>query len=342
MKAAIYKGRQDIRIDEVDQPVPAPGYVILDTQCTGICGSDLHEYYGHWPQSSAVAPGHETCGLVADVGAGVEGLQLGDKVAVEVTSHCGRCLYCRKGLYNHCAARAVSWTGGHGGFAEFTTAHASAVFKLPESMSFEQGALVEPVAVCQRALAQARATHQDRVGVIGGGTIGLLCLAVAKAIGVKETLITVKYDQQVAMAQEFGADHIVKMGEKDVRRYVGDLTDRYGLDAVIETVGSAHGFNDALAIVRRCGTVVLAGGYHQPLEVDLGKIMLAEPVVTGSFCYGYSGMVTDFQAAINLIASGEIEAAQLVTHRFPLADVADAFQTAADKRSGAVKVHIVQ
>ena len=342
MKAAIYTGLQKIDIKEVDYIKPAPGYLVLDTQCTGICGSDLHFYNGHLSPPQTTATGHETCGIVREVGAGVTEFQAGDKVTVEVWSHCGRCLYCKKGLYNHCTERKASWDGGQDGFAEYTTAHASSVFKLPESMSFEQGALVEPVAVCYRALVQAGATFQDRVAIIGGGAIGLYCLAVAKAIGVKETLITVKYDQQARLAQAFGADHIVEIGETDVTTYVADITAGFGLDVVIDTVGSAQAIKEALAITRKRGTIVLVAVYPQPLEVDLHQIMISETVVTGSFCYGYSGMTTDFEAAIDLIASGKIEAAKLVTHRFPLQDIGQAFKTAADKTSGAVKVHVYQ
>ncbi len=342
MKAAIYRGLEDIVLQDVDKTDPAPGFILIDTQVTGICGSDLHNYWGHWPPSLEVAQGHETCGVVAEIGAGVEGISPGDRVVVEVTSNCGRCLYCRKGLYNHCQTRTTSWEGGHGGFAEYTTAHASTVFRLPDSMSFEEGALVEPLAVCVRALAQSGAGYRDRVGVIGGGTIGLYCLAVAKAIGVKETLITVKYEQQAEVAHAFGADHVVMVGAQDVTQYVADCTDGYGLDAVVETIGSAQAFDDALNMVRKCGTVVLVGGYHEPLRVDLAKIMVKEPVVTGSLCYAYSGMVTDFDAAIDLIASGRLDARKIVTHRFPLSEIAEAFSISADKRSGAVKVHVVQ
>ena len=342
MKAAIYRGLEDIALQDVEKVGPAPGFVLIDTQVTGICGSDLHNYWGHWPPSLEVAQGHETCGVVAEIGDGVSGISVGDRIVVEVTSNCGKCLYCRKGLYNHCKDRTTSWQGGHGGFAEYTNAHASTVFKLPDSMSFEEGALVEPLAVCVRALAQSVANYSDSVGVIGGGTIGLYCLAVAKAIGVKETLITVKYEQQAEVAKAFGADHVVVVGEQDVKDYVSDYTEGYGLDAVVETIGSAQAFDDALDIVRKCGTVVLVGGYHEPLKVDLMKIMIKEPVVTGSLCYAYSGMVTDFDAAIDLIASGRLDARKIVTHHYPLTEIEEAFKISADKRSGAVKVHVVQ
>jgi 2-desacetyl-2-hydroxyethyl bacteriochlorophyllide A dehydrogenase len=342
MKAAIYRGIENIAIQEVDYEPPRPGHIILDTKCTGICGSDLHNYFGNWTPSEMWAQGHETCGVVAEVGEGVTELQPGDLVAVECFSHCGRCVYCRTGAYNHCVERKWVSHNAHGGFAEHTMLHASGVFKLPDGMTFEEGALVEPLAVAWRALAQAGAAHQDRVAVIGGGTIGLLCLAVAKAIGVRETLITVKYDQQAQLAASYGADHVVNIGQTDVKDYVAELTNKFGLDMVIETVGGGQNFTTSLDIVRRQGRVVLVAGYHKPLEVDLRRVVWSEAIVAGSNCYGYSGMETDFQAAIDLIASGKVAAPQIVTHRFPFLDIAEAFQVAANKSSGSIKVHLYQ
>jgi 2-desacetyl-2-hydroxyethyl bacteriochlorophyllide A dehydrogenase len=342
MKVAVYQGLQKIALQEVDYMKPRPGYVTVDTRCTGICGSDLHNYFGNWPPSDTWAQGHETCGLVAEVGEGVTAFKPGDLVAVECFSHCGDCVYCRTGAYNHCLNRKWVSDQAHGGFAEYTMAHASGLFKLPATMSFAHGALVEPLAVCWRALAQAKATHEDRVAIIGGGTIGLYCLAVAKAIGVKETLITVKYDQQTQLAAAYGADHIVNISQTSVKDYVAELTDNFGLDVVIETVGGGQNFTAALDIVRKQGRVVLVAGYHQPLEVDPRRIVWGEVQVTGSNCYGFSGMQTDFQAAIDLIASGKLDAGKLVTHTFPFEQLIEAFHIAADKGSGSVKVQVTQ
>ena len=341
MKAALYTGIRSIQIQDVEQQAPHPGYVTIDTRCAGICGSDLHNYFGHWNPSATLAAGHELCGIVSEVAEDITYIQPGDRVTAECFSHCGACDYCRTGLYNQCVNRKWFAQNAHGGFAEYTAAHASSVYKLPETMSFEEGALVEPLAVGHRAVAQSGATYRDRVAIIGGGTIGQLCLAAAKAIGVKETLITVKYDQQAQLAQDLGADHIVHISETDVKDHVKALTDNRGMDAVIKTVGTAQNFNDTLAIVRKRGAVVLVAGYHQPLEVDLRRIVWSEAVITGSNCYGYSGMHTDFQMAIDLIASGRVPITQLVTHRFPFADIAEAFRVAADKTSGSVKVHLV-
>lgn len=342
MKAAIYTGIEQISIQEVEYTPPAPGYVGIDTKQTGICGSDLHSYFGEWDQSHTNAAGHETCGTVIELGEGVTELQLGDKVAIEFFSHCGRCLHCRKGYYNHCSERQWISHNAHGGFAEYTNAHISGLFKLPESMTFEEGALVEPLAVSYRAVGLSKATYQDRVAIIGGGTIGQFALAAAVAAGAKETLITVKYDQQAQLAKELGADHVVTIGDMDLKEYVDDLTSGLGMDAVIESVGTGPNFNDAMSIVRRHGTVVLVGGYFEPLEVDLSRIVWSEASVIGSNCYGFTGMDTDFDAAIELISSGRVDATKLVTHRYPLEDVVEAFRVSADKRSGAIKVHLCQ
>jgi 2-desacetyl-2-hydroxyethyl bacteriochlorophyllide A dehydrogenase len=315
--------------------------LVLATRQIGVCGSDLHAYFGHWTQTPGLAQGHETCGVVVEVGEGVTGFELGDHVAVECFSHCGECVYCQTGNYNHCVKHKGISHNMHAGFSEYTTVHHSGLFKLPPGMSHEEGALVEPLAVAVRALAQARATYQDRVVVIGGGTIGLLCLAVAKANGVKEAMITVKYPQQARLAYELGADKVIDITQADVKKFVSANTDDMGVDAVIETVGGGQNFDDALASVRRRGTVVLVAGYYKPLEVNLGRIVSTEAIVTGSNCYGYSGMQTDFQAAIDLIASGKVAATKIVTHRFMLDEITQAFAVAADKESGAVKVHVI-
>ena len=167
-------------------------------------------------------------------------------------------------------------------------------------------------------------------------------MAAAVAAGVKETLITVKYDQQAQLAKDLGADHVVHIGETDLKEYADDLTSGLGMDAVIETVGGGHNFDAAMSVVRRHGTVVLVGGYFEPLEVDLSRVVWSEAIVTGSNCYGFTGMDTDFDAAIELISSGKVDATKLVTHRYPLEDVAEAFRVSADKRSGAIKVHLCQ
>src|SRR5215207_1052989 len=138
MKAALYSGIEQIAIHDVERQPPPPGHVVLETKQIGVCGSDLHAYFGHWPQSPGQAQGHETCGIVAEVGEGVTGFAIGDHVVVECFSHCGRCVYCQTGHYNHCVERKGISHNMHGGFAEYTTVHHSGLFKIPASMSYEE------------------------------------------------------------------------------------------------------------------------------------------------------------------------------------------------------------
>ena len=347
-KAAVFTGVRKIEVLEFEWSDPAPGYVAFEPRCSGICGSDLHSYEGHWDPPRMFATGHEASGVVHTIGEGVIGLQPGDRITFEGFSHCGSCIHCVHGDYNHCINRKGASHNAHGGFSEYATAHTSGVCKLPEDMSFEHGALVEPLAVASRAISQSGATYRDRIAVIGGGTIGQLCLAVAHSAGMRDTLITVKYDRQESLAKALNAGHIVKITENDdstrtdsanaVADYVEDLTGGLGMDAVIVTVRGEHNVDAALRIVRNRGTVVLLAGYSEPVKTSLGAIINKEIVVTGSNCYGFSGYESDFQTSIDLIQSGKIDVTKVVTHRYSLESIARAFETAADKRTGAVKV----
>ena len=343
MKAGIYYGPKDIRLEEIDVPAVTPGHVLVDTKASGICGSDLHVYYGEWDQPKAkVATGHELSGVVIEVGEGVSEVAVGDRVCVECFSHCGYCTYCKTGQYNLCDNIKYQSRTGHGGFAEYSLLPTSAVYKIPDSFSFEEGALVEPLAVSYRAFNRTQAGHRDRVAILGAGTIGLLCVAAAKAAGVRDIMVSAKYEHQARLAEKLGADHVVRIADQDLREGAKSISGGSGVDAVVDTLAFDQTFDDAVAIVRKGGTVCLVGGYTRPLTVQLRPIVDKELHVLGSQCYGYSGMKTDFEASIELIASGRVDVTSIVTHRFPLDEITEAFRVAADKNSGSVKVHICQ
>lgn len=339
MKAGIFRGERTIEVEEAAVPVPEPGYVLLDTHSCGICGSDLHSYFGRWGQPKA-ASGHEVVGSVVECGEGVTDVDVGDRVCVECTSHCGQCRFCRTGMYNLCERRRGASGGSHAGFAECVVAHASALVPVPESMSADDAMMIEPLAVSHRAFHRSRATYQDTLLVIGAGTIGLLAVATAKAAGVGQVLACARHEQQANLAGELGADRVIRVADQEVNPEVRQLTGGLGADAVIETTASTSGVNGALRAVRNGGAVVLVGGFHGAQEVNLGRIVGGETCVTGSACYGYSGMKRDFEWSIELISSGRVQAGRLITHRFPLAEIGTAFETAADKGTGSVKVQV--
>jgi L-iditol 2-dehydrogenase len=339
MKAAIFRGKGRIVIEEVEVPEVASDCVLVDTKATGICGSDIHRYYGDWGQPKSAA-GHELVGIVEDVGEEVKRFKVGDRVCAECFSHCGECVFCKTGLYNLCDNRVYLADRGHTGFSEYSILHESSIFKLPREMSFETGAMVEPLAVSYRAFCQTNAGQKDTVAILGAGTIGLLCLAVAKASGVRQAIISAKYEHQAKMAEELGADKVIRVSEDDVVKNVKSISDGQGVDAVIDTVASSQTFGEALRLARKAGTICLVGGYTGELSLDLARVVWKELQLIGSNCYGYDGMQRDFEASIDLISSGKIKPTVIVTHRFPIEDIEEAFRIAADKRSGSIKVQI--
>jgi L-iditol 2-dehydrogenase len=341
MKVAFYRGKGQIVLEEVDIPEASPECLIVDNKVTGVCGSDLHRYFGEWEQPSFAA-GHEVTGVVIDVGDGVSRFKPGDRVCVECFSHCGRCRFCERGLYNLCDNRVYMADRGHSGFAEYSLLHESSLYKLPEGMSFENGALIEPVAVACRAFYRTGADQNDTIAILGGGAIGLLSLAVAKTLGVKETFISVKYEHQAEVANKMGADHVVQISKQNTKEEIETATDGNGVDIVIDTVGSAQTFQEALDISRKRGSICLVGGYVGTQNVDLAPIVWKELQLTGSNCYGYSGMHRDFELAADIVAREKIDPSLLITHRFGLDEIALALKTASDKTTGSIKVQVQQ
>jgi L-iditol 2-dehydrogenase len=341
MKAALNQGTGKIRLEQVEIPKVPPNYVLIDTKATGICGYDIQRYYGKWPRPKFAA-GHELAGNIVEVGDGVSKVNVGDPVCVECFSHCGICTFCQTGHYNLCENRINLSQSGHAGFCEYSLIHESSLFKLPKNMSFEEGALVEPLAVTLRGFFQTKANHRDSIVILGAGTIGLFCLAVAKAAGVVDVIISAKYPQQAEMAERFGANHIIQSTDQDVQEEIQGITEGLGADVVIDTVGSSNAFTDALAIVKPTGMICLIGGYTDRVNVDLAPIVGKELRLVGSNCYGYSGRRKDFDTAIDLIASGTVTPTALVTHKFSLEQIEEAFRVAANKTTGSIKVLITQ
>jgi len=340
MKGLFFEGKARASVKDTPRPDCLPGTVILEIEAAGICGSDLHMYAGRWGTPPDTVVGHEISGKVVEVGQAVKGIAVGDRVCVECFKHCGECDRCRAGLYNLCENR--EFTGGviTGGFAEYARHDAASVFKMPPGASVEQTVVVEPAAVACRAAARSEAAAGDFAVVIGGGSIGLLCAAVLRARMTPKCLIAVKYDHQADLARKLGIDHVHKVTEGKTSDAVKELTGGKMADAVIDTVGSTVAIADAAECVRPAGRICLLASPGGRTMIPLGPIVGNEIRLTGSFCYGFSNGTKDFDSAIDMITSGALPAEEIITHRFPLDQAAEAFRTAADKKTGSVKVII--
>ena len=325
---AFFAGPQSLALREFELPALGPEDVLLRVTACGVCGSDLHQFHGRWPQP-AVVIGHEVGGVVQEVGNEVTAVQPGEVVAVEPILRCGRCRYCLTGRYLLCESGEFLSLEVHGGLAERMVVPAYCCHKLSGDVDPALGALAEPLAVGLHAVRLAAVSGEDTVLVLGAGTIGLLTVAAAKAMGAGRVLVTAKHPHQREAAQRLGADAVLTPDEAPAETP----------DVVVETVGTAGGaLQQALDRVRKLGTVVLVGGITEPSALDLRPVIAKELRVLGSPAYGQIGTRQDFALAAELISSARVDVAPLVSARYPLAQVRDAFLAADDKGRGAIKV----
>jgi len=334
-RGAFFAGPERLEIREFELPPLGRSDVLLRVAACGVCGSDLHQFHGRWPRPEVVV-GHEIGAVVVGVGPEVSAVQPGDKVAVEPILRCGQCRYCLAGRYLLCSDGEFISVGAHGGFAEYMVVPAYCCHRLVGEVEVALGALAEPLSVGLHAARIAEVNGDDTVLILGAGTIGLLTITAAKTMGAERILVTAKHDHQREMARRLGADEVLEPGEGLAERVRGICPE--GPDVIVETVGSTGGaIQQALDLVRKLGTVVLVGGITNPIEIDLKPIIFSELRVLGSPCYGQVGVRKDFEIAADLISTGAVEVAALVSARYPLDDIQQAFLAAADKASGAIK-----
>jgi len=328
-------------LDVVDRPVPEPkpGWVRVAVGAVGICGTDLHFFSGAFPSPAGLLPGHEIGGTIELLGEGADAdpaLAPGQAVAVEPLVTCGHCPHCRTGDYTRCASRMLLGVTGRGGMAEFMTAPATTLYPLPAGLTASDGALVEPLAVCVRGIRRAGVTIGDRVLVLGSGTIGLLSILTARAAGAAEVAATARHPHQQAAASAFGADTVFESSEAAT----AGLGPSWA-DVVIETVGGrATTVKDAVQLARPGGGVGLLGIFDRDTPLPGLDFSTKELSLFGSNCYARAGARSDFDIAVGLLAGHAELVRTIVTHRFALDDVNEAFRTAADKSSRSVKVAI--
>jgi 2-desacetyl-2-hydroxyethyl bacteriochlorophyllide A dehydrogenase len=332
MKAALNTAKQTIEVRDIDDPAPGPGDVLVRVRACGICGSDLHFYHGDLPAAPNLPPGHEYAGEIAALGDGVAGIEVGERVAIEPLRYCRECAYCTTGQYQLCPKRILMGSYAPGAMAEYVPVPAYGVYRLPDGLDFELGALAEPLAVAVHGLHIVDAAIGERVLVMGSGTIGLMSVLAARAFGAGEIIVTYRHEHQGQAALAAGATQVLKddaMGRLE------------GIDVVVETVGgTAPTLGQALGIVRAGGRVSVLGLFTQPSQVHALGLMLKEARITGGITYCRPGMKSDFQVALEILAADPERARALITHRFPLDQAAEAFTTASDKSTGSIKVQI--
>lgn len=332
MQAVVKESAEvDFVLKPVPVPTPAADEVCIRVEAVGLCGTDLPIFKGVRPVTYPLIPGHEFAGVVTAVGSAVTGFAVGDRVAPGLVVHCGRCDFCRQGLESLCDRIYEIGIHTDGAFAEYAVAPEKTLHRLPERLSFEAGAAIDPIASAYRPVRKAAVSSRDTVVVFGPGPIGLYALQIARVEGARRVAVvgTDGDAGRLALAGELGAERTVDASRQPPAEAVAEWTDGRMADVVIEATGAAGVAGDCLSCLRKGGRLSLAGIFHRPATVDLGDVVRREIRVTGSICYTW----LDFQACLDLVAQGRVRVEPMISHRLPLAEIGTALAIAGRRES---------
>jgi 2-desacetyl-2-hydroxyethyl bacteriochlorophyllide A dehydrogenase len=333
MKAAVLHGPRDLRVQSAADPGVGGDEVLVRVTAAGLCGTD----YSIWTGDRAVAypriMGHEFLGAVAAVAPGVTRLGAGDRVVVEPNYSCGRCALCREGNRNLCFQRTAVGIDVDGGFAELARVPARCCWPIPAGLGDEEALLAEPLAVVVRAVTRATPRAGETAAVVGAGTLGLLALQVLKSRGAR-VLVASRTARRFDLARALGAEATHVVGQGAMETAARTFSGREGVDLVVETAGTAEAVNQALALARPGGRVVLTGLPHEPTPVSFFTVVRREITISGSMIYQ-----DEFPEAVRLLEQGLVQGRPLITHRFDLDAIAEAFVAHRDPAS--IKVAIL-
>ena len=331
----VERGIGKIELKDVPEPVAGPGQVKIEIKAAGICGTDLHIWHDESPYRPPVVLGHELSGVIAELGEGVVGLKVGDRVTSETAGVvCGTCVYCRAGHYNLCIDRLGIGSGIDGAFARYCVVRNDIVHVLPEEIDFASGALCEPLSCCVHGVIEQTAVAAgDLVVIHGAGVIGLLSLQVAKAEGCRVVVLGLSADEErLKLARRLGADETVNVEEADVGQIVKGMSGGIGADVVLECSGAEPAASLGLEIIRKRGKFTQMGLFGHPIRIDFEKVAYKELQATGSF----SQKRTAWKRALMLLKEGTVKTAPLVTHRFPLKCWKEAFERLEAREGGKI------
>lgn len=337
MKGLVYHGPNTLRYEDVPDVAPGEGEVKIKPMAVGICGSDVHGYLGITGRRTApMIMGHEFAGVVEETGAGVSGFSAGDRVTAYPMFFCEKCVYCRQGDFHLCENRRfLGVLDVDGAMADSVCVPAKCCFKLADSVSFAVGSLMEPMAVAYRAVSRAgRARVEGKdVVLVGTGTIGLLALACARALGPEKIIVSDLSDGRLEIARRMGATHVVNPSREDVPQAVRDITGS-GADTAFEAVGAAPTVRQAMSSLRQGGTAVWIGNNKPMIEINMQEIVTRELTVIGTYLYNFQ----EFKLVVDLLNSGKLEVEPIISHSAPMSEGAAMFAKMAADPGDWIKV----
>lgn len=336
MKAIYLTEAYKLELREIEEPrLIAPNDVVVRVKYVGICGTDLVSYQGkHELLTFPRILGHEFSGTVEEVGTDVDNINKGDHVTVEPLVTCGKCKPCLTGDYNVCEQMKVMGVHVDGACQEKVVVPAPRVFKLPPEISIKEGALVEPLSVSLEIVRRGQLSIEDTVVIFGAGVIGLCVLKVAKCMRARKIISIDISDYKLEIAREMGADHTINPLNENVELVVAELTNGKGADLVIEASGAEDAIRTCWSVTAYRGRVVIIGFYKSPLvQIPPLNIVKKELDIYGSRLYR-----NRFPLAIDLLAKGQIQVSDLISHEFPINQMETAMNTALDPNVRSLKI----
>ncbi len=334
MRALVYEGAWRMPLRDVAAPEAGPGEVVVQVEAAGICGSDVHGFMGTTGRRTPpLVMGHEFSGTLAAVGPGVAGRAVGDRVVVQPLLTCGECANCRAGLPNICLNRRGIGMNVDGAYAETVRVPASLLYPLPEELTWEQGAMVEPLAVALHAVNKTPLALGDTVAIIGAGPIGLLAVLAARLKGAGTVVVSDLSPHRLELARQLGADLAINAREQDPVAAVRDLTGGAGAHATIEAVGVGPAVKQSLALVRTGGQVTWIGNSAPEVPVPMQEVVTRELTIRG--VYGFN---EEFGRAIELLRAGRVDVRPLIERLAPLEEGPALVHDLAEGSLDAVKV----
>lgn len=339
MKALVYYGPKDLRYVDVETPKPKKGEVLVKVRAVSICGSDLSGYKGG--SAMRVAPlimGHEFSGEIAELGEGVTGRAIGERVGVVTNLYCGKCQDCLDGLDNVCDYRYIIGTtmkagSYNGAMADYVVAPAEKIMSLPDHVSFNECALVEPLSISLRATKHAGNLAGKTVAVFGTGPIGLMGVLCLKGFGAKRIIAIDLIEKRLKLAMDCGATDMINSGNEDVLAVTRRMTGGLGVDVVFDAAGVAATVNTGIEIARNGGKLIMVGMASAKIEIEYKHAVCKELKLLGSYMY-----TSEMREGLQMIAEGKVDVKQMITSVLPMSEGPRIFAELATGQTEEVKV----
>ena len=326
-----------IEFQQVKRPKPLPKEILIKIKRIGICGSDIHVYHGLHPYTQyPIVQGHEVSGVIAEIGEDVTGFLEGDQVVFMPQISCGTCFSCRNRMENICDHLKVMGFQTDGAAQEYYSVPASKVLKIPVTVSLDQAAMIEPIAVAVHALSRFGDVRNKKVIVLGAGTIGNLVSQAAIALGASKVMITDISEYKIAKAQACGISLVVNSNKVSLGEEILDRLGPDKADVILECVGIQETISQAIDNARKGSMIVVVGVFGKKPNVNLGLVQDRELILAGTLMYTKK----DYECAINLVEQGMLNLDVMITHRFPFSAYAEAYRVIDDQNGEYLKVMI--